>query len=76
METAMVLINLNASMEYETLSELKKVEGVKEAHFVYGPYDAYAMVEAESLQQLQDIVIGRIRGIKGIRSTVTCFIAD
>jgi len=76
LETALVLISLYASMEYNALSELKKVGGVKEAHFLYGPYDAYALVEADSSHQLQEVVIGKIRNIDGIRSTVTCFVAE
>jgi DNA-binding Lrp family transcriptional regulator len=76
LEKAIVLISLNASTEYEALSDLKKIKGVVEAHFVYGPYDAYAMIEAESSQQIQNIVIDNIRSVKGIKSTTTCFIAD
>jgi len=63
-------------MEYDALSILKKVKGVKEAHLLYGPYDAYALVEADSSHQLQEVVIDKIRNINGIRSTVTCFIAE
>lgn len=76
MEKAIVLITLQASMEYEALDALKKVEGVREAHFLYGPYDAYAMIDADSAHHIQDIVIKNIREIKGIKSTVTCFFAD
>lgn len=76
METALVLISLNASMEREALEELKMVKGVSEAHFLYGPYDAYALIEADSSYQLQEIVIDNIRNIKGILATVTCFVAD
>jgi DNA-binding Lrp family transcriptional regulator len=76
LEQAIVLITLQASMEYEALNALKKVVGVREAHFLYGPYDAYAMIEAESVHQIQDIVMKNIREIKGIKSTITCFFAD
>lgn len=76
MEKAIVLIILQASMEFEALDALKKVDGVREAHFLYGPYDAFAIIEAASSHQIQDIVIKNIREISGIKSTVTCFIAE
>ena len=38
--------------------------------------DAYAMIEAPDSSDLQTIVIDTIRQIEGIRSTMTCFVAD
>lgn len=76
MEQALVLTTLNATFEYEALEELFKLDEVREAHFLYGPYDTYAMIEVKSTQQLQKIVINKIRKINEIISTITCFIAD
>ena len=71
-----MLITLEASGEFEALKALQNTKRVTEAHFLYGPYDAYAMIEAETTQQIQDIILNNIREIEGIRSTLTCFIAD
>lgn len=60
----------------EVLEEIQKIEGVIDTHFLYGPYDAFAMIEAPNSGDLQSIVIDTIRQIEGIRSTMTCFIAD
>jgi DNA-binding Lrp family transcriptional regulator len=76
MEKAIVLISLQATMEQEALESIKSIQGVQEAHFLYGPYDAYALIEAESSHQIQNIIIDHIRVVKGIRTTVTCFVAD
>ncbi|MBD3207013.1 Lrp/AsnC family transcriptional regulator [Candidatus Bathyarchaeota archaeon] len=76
MEKALVLTILDATFENEALEELRKLDEVREAHFLYGPYDTYVMIEADSSQQLQDIVFNKIRRINGITSTITCFIAD
>jgi DNA-binding Lrp family transcriptional regulator len=75
MESALVLITINSSKDKEVLLKLKELDEVTEAHLFYGPYDAYAIVEAESSQQLQDVVINNIRNIDEIKSTTTCFIA-
>ena len=72
----MVLLTLEPDTGSEVLEEVKKIHGVLEAHFLYGPYDAYAMIEAPNSGELQNIVIDTIRQIEGIRSTMTCFVAD
>ena len=76
MDKAMVLLTLEPDTGSEVLEEVKKTHGVLEAHFLYGPYDAYAMIEAPNSGELQNIVIDTIRQIEGIRSTMTCFVAD
>ncbi len=75
MEQALVLITIHASKDKEVLMEIKELDGVTEAHLMSGKYDAYTILEAETMQQLQDVVINNIRNIDGVRSTITCFTA-
>ncbi len=76
MDKALVLITLEPSAERKVISELRKLDGVLEAEMLYGPYDAYIMIEAVNSGALHDLVMDKIRGIEGINSTMTCFIAD
>jgi DNA-binding Lrp family transcriptional regulator len=76
MDKALVLLTLEPDTVAEVLEEIMKIEGVIEARFLYGPYDGYAMIEAHNSGDLQTIVIDTIRQIEGIRSTMTCFVAD
>ncbi len=76
MDKALVLLTLEPDTGSEVLEEIQKIEGVIDTHFLYGPYDAFAMIEAPNSGDLQSIVIDTIRQIEGIRSTMTCFIAD
>ena len=76
MEKAIVLLTIQPSAEKEVLNTLKKLKAVKEAHFIYGPYDAFLSIEADTSQKIQRIVLDKIRLIQGIKSTMTCFIAD
>jgi DNA-binding Lrp family transcriptional regulator len=76
MNKALVLLTLETSSERKVLDELKNLEGVVEAHFLYGPYDAYVLIEAKDSSVLHDLVIDQIRTIEGINSTMTCFVAD
>ena len=76
MDKALVLLTLETSSERVVLDEIKKLDGVVEAHFLYGPYDAYVLIEAKDSGRLHELVIDQIRTIEGINSTMTCFIAD
>jgi DNA-binding Lrp family transcriptional regulator len=76
MDKALVLLTLEPTSERTVLDKLLKLKGVKEAHFLYGPYDAYVIIEGRDSSDLQALVIDRIRRIEGISSTMTCFIAD
>ena len=71
MKRAFVLINTNPGTETVLQSELKKVEGIVGAHLVYGVYDMVVVIEAESEEQLKDIIFSRIRTLKYLRSTLT-----
>jgi len=76
MDKALVLLTLEPTSERKVLDNLRKLKGVVEAHFLYGPYDAYVMIEGQTSTVLQELVIEKIRHIEGISSTMTCFIAD
>jgi DNA-binding Lrp family transcriptional regulator len=76
MPTAFVLINAELGKEERILKELRSIESVKEAHFVYGVYDIIAKVEAESMEKLKEIVTFKIRRLTDVRSTLTMTVAE
>ncbi len=71
MPMAFILINTEMGSETEVLEALKKVVNVKEAFVVYGVYDLVARVEADTMDQLKDIVTWKIRRLDKVRSTLT-----
>ena len=75
-EIVLVLMTLEPDTERDVLKQLRILPNVTEAHFLYGPYDAYVKAEAKTTGELQGLVLDNIRSIKGVRSTTTCFIAD
>lgn len=76
MPTAFVLINAELGKEEGLIKELRKIENVKEAHFVYGVYDVVAKVEAESMEKLKGIVTFKIRRLNDVRSTLTMAVVE
>jgi len=71
MRKAFVMINTDLGTETVLQSELKKVEGIVGAYQVFGIYDMVVVVEAESEEELKDIIFSRIRTLKYLRSTLT-----
>ena len=76
MPIAFVLINAELGKEENILEELRNIDQVKEAHFVYGVYDIIAKVEAESMDKLKEIVTFKIRRLGDVRSTLTMTVAE
>ncbi|MBC7332778.1 MAG: Lrp/AsnC ligand binding domain-containing protein [Synergistetes bacterium] len=71
MVTAFVLVLATAGKEREILEKLKEIPEVKEAYMVYGEYDLLLKVESETLKDLDDIIMGKIRKLPEVQLTST-----
>ena len=71
MESAYVLLNVEMDAGRDVLESLKEMPEVKEAYQLYGVYDFIIRVEAETMQELKDLIDNRIGGIGKIRSALT-----
>ncbi len=69
------LIRVEVGGEAEVRRKLPGVEGVKEAMQLFGEYDFIAIIEAESLRELNQTV-DRIRSIPEVTSTKTLVAAE
>ena len=76
MPTAYILLNTEIGAENQVLKALKKIEGVEEAHNLWGVYDTIANIEAESIEKLKFIITKRIGKISKINSKVTMIINE
>ena len=69
MEKAYVLLSVEIGSGKEVLNALDEIPDVKETYQLHGVYDFIIRVEAETMQELKDL-INRIRDIEKIRSTL------
>ena len=69
---AFVLIETAVGRNKEVVAALSQLEGVKSVDTVTGPYDIIAVIEGENLNDIGDLVTGKIHPIAGITRTVTC----
>ncbi len=73
---AYMLINVATGEELNVVSELRKLPGVVNARVVTGLHDVVCYVEADTIDELRNEIIGSIRHIPGITRTVTCIAFD
>ena len=69
---AFVLIETTVGRNKEVVAALRQLQGIKSVDPVTGPYDVIAVIEGESLNDIGDLVTGKIHPITGISRTVTC----
>ena len=70
------LISTEPGKTTEVFQKIKRVEGVKSAEAVAGPYDIVARIEVDSLEKLTKTVFGDIRGIRGVTNTTTLIVVE
>ena len=71
MAKAYVLIYSDLGSEDKIISDLRKLEHIKDAVGTFGAYDMVAKVEAETSEQLRETVTWKIRKMDKVRSTLT-----
>lgn len=72
---AFILVETAVGKNREVVAAFRGLEGVSSCESVNGAYDVIAVVEAETLNQIGDILAKKIRPIPGIYRTVTCLAA-
>ncbi len=71
MVKAYVLISGKLGLEKELISKLKIIENVKEVHGTLGTFDFIAKIEADSKEQVNQTILGNIRKMDYVSSTIT-----
>ena len=69
---AFVLIETEVGKTREVVTALQKLNGVLSVDTATGPYDIIAILQGRSLNDIGDLVTGKIHPIPGISRTVTC----
>ena len=71
MNIAYVLVQSAIGHEMEVLSDLIKIEFVKEAKGTFGYYDILVKIEAQSEKTIEKIITKKIRKVKNVNTTTT-----
>jgi DNA-binding Lrp family transcriptional regulator len=76
MPKAFVLMNAELGSEDSIVSELRRLEGVKEVFQVYGVYDIVAQVESDTMEKVKETITWKLRKLNGVKSTLTMIVMD
>jgi len=74
MPSAYVMISTELGSEDQVVKALEPLPQIKETYIVYGIYDVITRVEFADKQELNEIIIRKIRGTPGIRNTITLMV--
>jgi DNA-binding Lrp family transcriptional regulator len=76
MISAVVLVNTDLGTQDNVLENIKLVDGVEEAHALYGVYDLLIKIKGNSIDKLKEITKLRIKPIAGVNSSLTLMIVQ
>jgi DNA-binding Lrp family transcriptional regulator len=69
---AYILIQTEVGKASSVAAEIAQLDGVLAAEDVTGPYDVIVRAEADSVDNLGELVIARVQNVSGITRTLTC----
>jgi DNA-binding Lrp family transcriptional regulator len=76
MARAYLKVDVEPGKEREVKGALLGVEGVRSADLTAGEQDLIVLIEAPSYEAILELVVGKLRGIEGIRRTVTNLVLE
>jgi DNA-binding Lrp family transcriptional regulator len=76
MINAIILLNTALDSQDFALEKIKLLDGVEEAHTLYGVYDLLVKVNAPSIDKLKTITKTQIKQVTGVTSALTLMIND
>jgi DNA-binding Lrp family transcriptional regulator len=69
-------MNAELGSEDSLVSELRRLDGVKEVYQVYGVYDIVAQVEADTMEKVKETITWKLRKLNGVKSTLTMIVME
>jgi len=76
MPVAFVLINAELDSEKYIIEQLNKLECVTNVDSVYGVYDLVIKIEANTMEEVKNIISYNVRRINHVRSTLTMIVIE
>jgi DNA-binding Lrp family transcriptional regulator len=73
---AYVLIKIRTGEIREVVRQMRRIQGVAEANMTFGPFDAVAIIKADDVAHLGQIIASGIQPIPGVMETLTCLAVE
>ena len=69
-----ILVQLAPGLSKTAAEAISKIEGVKMAHAVTGPFDLIAFAKVRDLGALSELVLAKIQNVEGVEKTQTAVV--
>jgi len=76
MVKAFVLVSTNVGKENKVLENIRKVDGVEEAHVLWGVYDLMVTLKANSFDRIKEIIKSGLSQLAGVSNVLTLLIVE
>ena len=71
---AYVLIETQVGKIKQVVEVIRNIQGVASVDVVTGPYDAIAVIQTETLNNFENLVVEKVLLLAGISRTVICIV--
>ena len=71
-----ILMQLSPGTAKGAAEAISRIEGVKMAHAVTGPFDVIAFAEVSDLSSLSELVLSQIQKVDGVEKTQTAVVVS
>ena len=71
---AYVLIEAQVGKIKQVVEVIRNIQGVASVDVVTGPYDAIAVIQTETLNNFENLVVEKVLLLAGISRTVICIV--
>ncbi len=72
--TSYILVQLAPGKAKAAVRAISRIDGVKMAHAVTGPFDVIAFAEVADLDSLSNLVLAKIQSVGGVEKTQTAVV--
>ncbi len=76
MVLAYILVRADAGKEREMLAKIRGAPEVKDAHIIYGEWDAIIKIEVKDVESITSFVVDKLRKIDAVKLTSTMIVAE
>ncbi|HDR53194.1 MAG TPA: Lrp/AsnC family transcriptional regulator [archaeon] len=76
MVLAYIMVRADAGKEREVVQKVKSLPEVKDAHIIYGEWDAIIKVEVKDVEAITAFVIDKLRKMDIVKLTSTMIVAE
>lgn len=74
--SAYIFVETTTGNARQVSTTIQQISGVVSCNTITGPYDVIALVEADDIRQLSDVVVTQIQATPGVLRTMTNIISD